>query len=363
MDRKPIIIYMEGMDHIATDIADASGYETLMVRPGRFPSGEIQVSVFVSVRGRDVVVIPAVSESQTSEFNMTLSEGLMAFNLLLNTLYTSKAGNIVAVLPMLNYARQDRKANGREPLSAGVYISMIEKHVNHMIICDMHSPQLQTMFHTGATMDEVPGDFIATHMLVDLLKDIRKDDRPIVLATPDVGGAKRVESVLKRVANLGDVPGANLIESNPVIVFKQREDGDIKKMTMHQDVAAKHVVFIDDMIDTGGTIMKAADLAKTRGCASVHVIATHGIFSVPFFENFRFCNKSIDGVIVSDTCLPSSKWSSSVSPVVRRTPTTTADGRIKVHSVGKHIAAATMCYINDTSLSERYVIGSTLTTP
>jgi ribose-phosphate pyrophosphokinase len=193
----------------------------------------------------------------------------------------SNAGTITAVMPYFGYARQDRKAAPRVPISAKLVASMIERAgVDQVITIDLHAAQIQGFF--DIPVDNLYGSIIFT----DYLK--QKNLKNPIIASPDIGGVARARNYAQKL-------GLEL-----VIVDKRREKANESEvMNIIGDVDGKDVILVDDMVDTAGTLVKAAEVLKSRGASSVMACCTHGVLSGPAYE--RIEKGSLDELIITDT--------------------------------------------------------------
>ena len=239
----------------------------------RFSDGEISVQIGESVRGKDVFVI----QPTCAPANVNLMELLI----LTDALKRSSASSITAVVPYFGYARQDRKAAPRVPITAKLVANMMQTAgINRVITMDLHAGQIQGFF--DIPVDNLYGTMVFTNYVKS--KNLKN---PIV-ASPDVGGVARARSLAKSL-------GLDL-----VIVDKRREKANESEvMNVIGDVEGKDVILIDDIIDTAGTIVKAASAFKKRGATSVSAFCTHPVLSGPAYE--RIATGDLDELIVTDT--------------------------------------------------------------
>ncbi len=239
----------------------------------RFSDGEINVQIRESVRGKDVFVI----QPTCAPANVNLMELLIVSD----ALRRSSANSITAVVPYFGYARQDRKAAPRVPITAKLVANMMQTAgVNRVVTMDLHAGQIQGFF--DVPVDNLYGSIV----FVDFLK--AQNLKNPIIASPDVGGVARARSFAKKL---------NL---DMVIVDKRREEANKSEvMNVIGDVKDKDVILIDDMIDTAGTIIKAATAFKERGATSVMAFCTHAVLSGIAYENIA--NPALDKLIVTDT--------------------------------------------------------------
>ena len=238
-----------------------------------FSDGEISVQIGESVRGKDVFVIQPTCAPANSN--------LMELLILTDALKRSSANSITAVVPYFGYARQDRKAAPRVPISAKLVANMMQTAgIDRVVTMDLHAGQIQGFF-------DVPVyNLYGSLIFLDYLKE--KNLKNPIIASPDVGGVARARSFAKKLS------------LDLVIVDKRREEANKSEvMNIIGDVAGKDVILIDDMIDTAGTIVKAAGAFKEQGAKSVSAFCTHAVLSGPAYE--RIESGALDGLVVTDT--------------------------------------------------------------
>ncbi|WP_298097962.1 ribose-phosphate pyrophosphokinase [uncultured Campylobacter sp.] len=238
-----------------------------------FSDGEISVQIGESVRGKDVFVIQPTCAPTNSN--------LMELLILTDALKRSSASSITAVVPYFGYARQDRKAAPRVPISAKLVANMMQTAgIDRVVTMDLHAGQIQGFF--DVPVDNLYGSLI----FLDYLKE--KNLKNPIIASPDVGGVARARSFAKKLS------------LDLVIVDKRREEANKSEvMNIIGDVAGKDVILIDDMIDTAGTIVKAAGAFKEQSAKSVSAFCTHAVLSGPAYE--RIESGALDGLVVTDT--------------------------------------------------------------
>ncbi|HEA4680340.1 TPA: ribose-phosphate diphosphokinase [Escherichia coli] len=242
---------------------------------GRFSDGEVSVQINENVRGGDIFII----QSTCAPTN----DNLMELVVMVDALRRASAGRITAVIPYFGYARQDRRVrSARVPITAKVVADFLSSvGVDRVLTVDLHAEQIQGFF--DVPVDNVFGSPI---LLEDMLQ--LNLDNPIVVS-PDIGGAVRARAIAKL-----------LNDTDMAIIDKRRPRANVSQV-MHiiGDVAGRDCVLVDDMIDTGGTLCKAAEALKERGAKRVFAYATHPIFSGNAANNLR--NSVIDEVVVCDT--------------------------------------------------------------
>ena len=239
----------------------------------RFSDGEISIQIGESVRGKDVFIIqPTCAPTDTN---------LMELLILTDALKRSSASTVTAVIPYFGYARQDRKAAPRVSITAKLVANMIEiAGIDRVVTMDLHAGQIQGFF-------DIPVDNLyGTITFINYLKN-KHLSNPIV-ASPDIGGVARARSLAKQL---------NL---DLAIIDKRREKANESEvMNVIGDANGKDVILIDDMVDTAGTLIKAAAAFKERGATSVTAFCTHQVLSGPAYE--RIAAGAIDELVVTDT--------------------------------------------------------------
>ena len=239
----------------------------------RFSDGEISVQIGESVRGKDVFIIQSTCAPTDTN--------LMELLTLTDAIKRSSASTVTAVIPYFGYARQDRKAAPRVSITAKLVANMIETAgIDRVVTMDLHAGQIQGFF-------DIPVDNLyGTITFINYLKN-KHLSNPIV-ASPDVGGVARARSLAKQL---------NL---DLAIIDKRREKANESEvMNVIGDVNGKDVILIDDMVDTAGTLIKAAAAFKERGATSVTAFCTHPVLSGPAYE--RIATGAIDELVVTDT--------------------------------------------------------------
>lgn len=257
---------------LAKKIAESYGEELGNVITSTYSDGEFQPSYEESIRGTRIFIIGSTNPS---------SENLMELLLMIDAAKRASARHITAVMPYFGWARQDRKDKPRVPIAAKLIAKMLEAAgATRIITMDLHADQIQGFF-------ERPVDHLfASTIFLPYLKSLGLDN--LTIASPDMGGSKRAYAYSKA------------LESDVVICYKQRAKANvISHMELIGDVTGKNVVLVDDMVDTGGTLTKAADLMMERGALSVRAICTHPILSGKAYENLN--NSKLEELIVTDS--------------------------------------------------------------
>ena len=267
---------------LAESIASKYGVPLGNVITSAYSDGEFQPSFEESIRGARVFIVGSTHPN---------SDNLMEMLLMLDAAKRSSARHISAVIPYFGWARQDRKDKPRVPIAAKLIAKMLETAgATRIITMDLHADQIQGFF-------EKPVDHLfASTIFLPYLQSLNLDN--LTIASPDMGGSKRAYAYSK------------FLKSDVVICYKQREKANvISHMELIGNVEGKNVVLVDDMVDTAGTLTKAADLMMERGALSVRAVCTHPILSGFAYEKIE--NSKLEELIVTDS-IPSKKESSKI---------------------------------------------------
>ena len=243
-------------------------------RVNTFSDGEIMIEISENVRGRDVYII----QSTCAPTNNNLMELLI----MTDALKRASAATITAVIPYYGYARQDRKAAPRTPITAKLVADLITTAgVDRVVTIDLHAGQIQGFFN-------IPVDNLyAAPVILDYLKN-RFAGEQVVMVTPDAGGTERARAFAKR------------LECTLAVIDKRRTGPNVAEvMHLIGDVRDKIAIILDDMIDTAGTLTQAAKALKENGASAIYACATHGVLSGPAIE--RINNSDIEEVVLTDT--------------------------------------------------------------
>jgi ribose-phosphate pyrophosphokinase len=271
---------------LAEEIADHLGVELGHPNLVDFANGEIYSRLGENVRGADVFVIQTHGATEA----MSVNDAIMEQLIMIDAARRASAKRITAVIPSYGYARQDRKAENREPITAKLVANMFAAvGTNRLMSVDLHSGQIQGFF-------DGPVDHLtAMPVILDYIRDNLPED--LVVVSPDAGRVK----VASRYTNA--------LNADLAIVHKRRlkdRKNAVEAIEIVGEVEGRTCVIIDDMIDTGGTLCAAADQLKARGAADIYALATHGILSGPAIDRFK--NSVISKVVVTNTLpLPSEK--------------------------------------------------------
>ena len=267
---------------IGEDISKAFGVALGKVSFYNFSDGEYQPSFEETIRGSRIFLIGSTHPS---------SENLMELLLMIDAAKRASARHITAVMPYFGWARQDRKDKPRVPIGAKLVAKLIETAgATRIITMDLHADQIQGFF-------ERPVDHLyASTIFIPYIESLNLDN--LTIASPDMGGSKRAYAYSK------------FLNSNVVICYKQREKANIiSHMELIGDVKNKNVILVDDMVDTAGTLTKAADLMIQRGAKSVRAICTHPLLSGDAYKKIDKSNLS--ELIVTDS-IPTKKESKKI---------------------------------------------------
>ena len=293
---------------LAGKIANAFGVELNKSSIIEFSDGEFEPSFDETVRGADVFLIQSTTPP---------SDNLMELLLMIDAAKRASAANIIAVMPYFGYARQDKKGKPRVPIGAKLVANLLSAAgVDRIMTMDLHADQIQGFF-------EVPVDHLYASEL--FIEDITSLNLPnLIIASPDMGGSKRANAYAK------------ILNSGVVICYKERKQANvIGEMKILGDVNGKDVVIIDDMVDTGGTLTKAADLMMESGATSVRAYCTHGILSGTAYE--RLDNSSIAELVITNTI-----------------PKTHNSSKVREISVADFFAQTITSVVNNESISDKW---------
>lgn len=289
----------------------------LDARVERFNDQEIFVEVFDNVRGEDMYVIQPTSNPA--------NDNLMELLIITDALRRSSSNRITAVIPYFGYARQDRRAKARTPISAKLVANLLtEAGVDRVLTLDLHAAQIQGFF-------DIPVDnlYAAPIFAMDVEHHFRGRLENVTIVSPDVGGVARARELAKRI-------GCAL-----AIVDKRRERaGEIAEMTVIGDVKGQTCIIVDDICDTAGTLVKAADLLMENGAAEVHAYITHGVLSGPAVE--RVTKSVMKSLVITDS--------------IEATPAVKAAHNIRIVPTAPIFAQAIVNIWNGTSVSSLFEV-------
>ncbi|MDV6167524.1 ribose-phosphate pyrophosphokinase [Flavobacterium sp. DG1-102-2] len=296
--------------YLAEKIAKSYGMELGKVTFSTYSDGEFQPSFEESIRGLRVFLVCSTFPS---------SDNLMELLLMIDAAKRASARHITAVIPYFGWARQDRKDKPRVPIGAKLVAKLLESAgATRIMTMDLHADQIQGFF-------EKPVDHLfASTIFVPYVKSLNLDN--LTIASPDMGGSKRAYAYSK------------FLGSDVVICYKQRKEANkIETMELIGEVTGKNIILVDDMIDTGGTLAKAAELMMEKGALSVRAICTHPILSGGAYEKIE--NSQLTELIVTDS-IPLKKETS----------------KIKVISCADLFADVMHMVQNNTSISGKFIV-------
>jgi ribose-phosphate pyrophosphokinase len=279
----------------------------------RFPDGEIYVEINENIRGNSVFVIQSTSTPA--------NDNLMELLLSIDALRRSSAKNITAVIPYFGYARQDRKVAPRTSISAKVVSNLISNAgANRVVTVDLHAGQIQGFF-------DIPVDNLFTTPLFARYIKKKFKNKKLICVSPDVGGVQRTRGLATR------------LKSDLAIIDKRRpKPGKSQVMNIIGNVKGKTCLIVDDIIDSGGTIVNAADALKRNGATEVHVFITHAVLSKDAAEKIK--KSKVEKLIITDSIDNSHKIKN--------------NKKIQVLSISSLMAEAIKRISNSTSVSDLY---------
>lgn len=271
---------------LANEISKTTGIPLSECEVKRFADGEVSIDIFETVRGHDVFVVQST--------NSPVNDNLMEVLIMIDALKRASAKTINVIMPYYGYSRQDRKSKARHPISAKLVADLFQAAgADRILAMDLHAAQIQGFFN-------IPIDnFLAMPIIAQYFKS-KQFEQDIVVVSPDHGGTTRARK-------LGEFLNAPI-----AIIDKRRPKPNVSEvMTVIGKVEGKIAIIVDDMIDTAGSIVNAANAIKERGAVSVYAACTHPIFSYPAIE--RIEGSSIKECVVTNTiCLPKEKLTSKI---------------------------------------------------
>lgn len=290
-----LIFSLSANKDLANKVASALGMEVSEVSLRRFPSGEIIAEPIETVRDKDVYIIQSTCPP--------VNENLMELLIFVDSLKRSSAREINVIIPYFGYARQDRKAQPRQPITSRLVADLLKvAGVDRVVIVDLHAPQIQGFF--SCLVDELTAIPLLGHTIQ---KDLGVDTSNMVTVSPDHGGVNRA----RRIAEKLNTPLA-------IIDKRRTKSGSPEVMNIIGDVKDKDCYIIDDMIDTAGSAVAAAAALKQAGAKTVKIAATHAVLSDPAFE--RLSHSDFDQILVTDSIHLPSKFNSLNVKVVSLAP-------------------------------------------
>lgn len=295
---------------LAEKIATAYGKQLGKVAHYRFSDGELQASYEESIRGQSVFIIQST---------MPPADNLMELLLLIDAAKRASARHIIPVIPYFGYARQDRKDQPRVAIGAKLVADMLAvAGATRVMTMDLHADQIQGFFN-------VPVDHLyASTIFLPYIQSLKLDN--LSIAAPDMGGSKRANAYAKH------------LNAELVICYKQRAKANVvESMTAIGEIEGKNIVLVDDLVDTGGTLCKAADMMMERGALSVRAVCTHPVLSGKAYDNIT--NSKLTELIVTDTI-----------------PLNQESDKIKVLSVADLFAKVIESVHNYESISSNFIV-------
>jgi ribose-phosphate pyrophosphokinase len=299
---------------LTREIAAFLGVSVGQARLRRFPDTEVSFQIDENIRGTDVFIVQPTCANGA----ISVDQHLVELMIMIDAFRRSSAARITAVLPYYGYARQDRKDKPRVPISAKLVANVLSAAgTNRVLTMDLHKAQIQGFF-------DIPVDHLfAAPVIIDYLARLDSTNRTIV--APDAGGAERARAYAKR------------LDAELAVIDKRRtDDGTAEVMNVIGDVEGRTCIIQDDIIDTAGTITKAASALKANGASRVIACAVHGVLSGPAIE--RIDKSPIDKLIVTNTI-----------------PMTANSPKIVVLSVARLLGQAIKSIHEETSVSSLFV--------
>ncbi|AJA49790.1 ribose-phosphate pyrophosphokinase [Clostridium pasteurianum DSM 525 = ATCC 6013] len=260
---------------LAKSIADILGVKVGDSKVSKFSNGETYVDINETVRGADVFIVQTLCEP--------VNDSLMELLIMLDALKRASAGRITAVIPHYAYARQDRKAKARQPITAKLVADLIHTAgADRVLTMDLHAAQIQGFF-------DIPVDHLeGAPILAKYFNEMNFNKEELIAVSPDIGGVKRTRKFAER------------LETPIAIVDKRRPKPNVSEvMSVIGNIEGKKVILVDDMIDTAGSITNAADALMNLGAKEVYACCTHGVLSGPAME--RIEKSTLKEVVILDT--------------------------------------------------------------
>ena len=282
-DTNAILFSGTSNTHLAESVAAHLGVPLGNAQVGAFNDGEVNINVQDNVRNKDVYVV----QSLCSSGDKTVNDHLTELYLFVRTMKRASAASITVVMPYYGYARQDRKTKPRVPISAADIAYLLEASgIDRVVTIDLHCGQIQGFF-TQTPVDNLYGSLVLAPYVCN------KDLANVVVVSPDAGGVERANTFKQQLEEVN-------IQPTMAIINKQRADaGVVSNMQLIGSVDGADAIIVDDLCDTGGTLVRAAQLLKEHGANRVFAAITHPVFSKDALEKIR--NSCIDEMIVTDT--------------------------------------------------------------
>lgn len=298
---------------LAKEICAALGVQLGKAEVGRFPDGEVKLQILENVRGADVFVVQPTCRP--------VNDSLVELLIMLDAFRRASADRITAVIPFYGYARQDRKDRPRVPISAKLVADLLTTAgANRVLAMDLHAGQIQGYFN-------IPVDHLyATPVTVEYFRKLKLRDP--VAVSPDPGGVERARAFAKRI----NAPLA--------IIDKRRENATtVDVMNVIGDVKGRTCLIIDDLIDTGGTLVRGSEALLRNGACEVYASCTHGVFASNAVQ--QVCESSLKQLVITNS--------------IPLTPEGKGCHKIKVLSVAKLLAEAIRSIHEETSVSKLFI--------
>ncbi|SIT93371.1 ribose-phosphate diphosphokinase [Edaphobacillus lindanitolerans] len=269
------IFSLNSNESLAREVAEEIGRPLGKCSVNRFSDGEVQINIEESIRGCDVFIIQSTSAP--------VNENLMELLIMVDAVKRASARTINVVMPYYGYARQDRKARAREPITAKLVANLLETAgANRVIALDLHAPQIQGFF------DILIDHLVAVPILSDYFKDKEINNEELVIVSPDHGGVTRARKMADR------------LKAPIAIIDKRRPRPNVAEvMNIVGNVEGKTAILIDDIIDTAGTITIAANALVESGAKEVYACCTHPVLSGPAIE--RIDNSKIKELVITNS--------------------------------------------------------------
>jgi ribose-phosphate pyrophosphokinase len=309
-----LVVSGNGNKALASEIASGLGTELGDLTVDRFSDGESQIQIGESMRGKHVFVVQSVCKP--------VNDNLMDLLIMLDALKRASARRMTAVIPYYGYARQDKKVNPREPITAKLVADLLQTAGAHRVmVMDVHSPSIQGFFN-------IPVDHLSSlPTVVDYFKKKNIGGKDTVIVSPDVGGVVRARKM------------ANWVNSTIAIISKRRPKPNVAEVSeIIGSVEGMKCMMVDDMVDTAGTLVKGAEMLVKCGAKEVSAYCTHGILSGPAVE--RIDNSVLKELIITDT-IP-------LSPEIK-------SPKIKVISMAKVFREAILRAFKEESISTLFL--------
>ncbi len=312
MSRKPAIFSLSANKELAKEVSCYLNLPLTKVSVKHFKDGEILVEPEETIRGLEVFIIQSTCGP--------VSENLMELLIAIDACKRASAKSITAVIPYYGYARQDRKARPRQPISSKLVADMIQvAGANRVVTVDLHAPQIQGFFNIPTD------DLTAVNLIGKHFRD-KYRNKDIVVVSPDHGGATRARKL------------ADILHCSIAIVDKRRPvENQVEVMNLVGEVDGRLAIIVDDICDTAGSLLASVDMLLSKGATEVHAAVTHGVLSDPALDNIM--NSKIKSVAITNT-IPLNRECKKISQI----------------SVGPMIAATIKAIYEATPVSAVYEI-------